>query len=129
MTGMSHMEPTTLVGDLPDQMERKDWEFVTSSLVSSSPEYAAARTRVAQARAALRRQGVQAIPNLTVQFAAGVDNSTNNGMMNLQIGAPIPVFNRNQGNISAAQAEFCRASMEVQRIEKSIEARLAEIDT
>lgn len=127
LTGMSNMEPTTLVGDLPEQMEHKDWEFVTSSLVSSSPEYAAAQTRVAQARAALRRHGVQAIPNLTVQFAAGVDNSTNNGMMNFQIGAPIPVFNRNEGNISAAQAEFCRASLEVQRIEKSIEARLAEV--
>lgn len=127
LTGMSNMEPTTLVGDLPEQMEHKDWEFVTASLVSSSPEYAAAQTRVAQARAALRRHGVQAIPNLTVQFAAGVDNSTNNGMMNLQIGAPIPIFNRNEGNISAAQAEFCRASLEVQRIEKSIEARLAEV--
>ena len=48
-------------------------------------------------------------------------------MMNFQIGAPIPVFNRNEGNISAAQAEFCRASIEVERIEKSIEARLAEV--
>lgn len=127
LTGMPRLKATTLIGDLPDQMEHKDWEFVTSSLVSSSPEYAAAQTRVAQARAALRRHGVQAIPNLTVQFAAGVDNSTNNGMMNFQIGAPIPVFNRNEGNISAAQAEFCRASLEVQRIEKSIEARLAEV--
>lgn len=127
LTGTPHMEPTDLVGELPQQMEQKDWSFVASSIVSSSPEYRAAQTRIAQARAALCRQGVQAIPNVTVQFAAGVDNSTNNGMMNFQIGAPIPVFNKNQGNISAAQAEFCRATLEAQRIEKSIEARLAEV--
>ncbi|GAB5444668.1 MAG: TolC family protein [Fuerstiella sp.] len=127
LTGTPHMEPTSLVGELPQQMDQKDWGSVASSIVSSSPEYSAAQTRVAQARAALQRHGVQAIPNVTVQFGAGVDNATNNGMMNLQIGAPIPVFNKNQGNICAAQAEFCRATLEVQRIQKSIEARLAEV--
>ncbi len=127
LTGTSHMEPTTLIGELPQQMEAKDWAYLSSTIINSSPEYSAAQTRVAQARAALQRHGVQATPNITVQFAAGVDNSTNNGMMNFQIGAPIPVFNKNQGNIRAAQAEFCRASIEVQRIQKSIEARLAEV--
>ncbi len=127
LTGTPHMEPTTLIGELPQQMEQKDWGYVNSSIVSSSPEYRAAQTRIAQARAALQRHGVQAIPNVTVQFGAGVDNSTNSGMMNLQVGAPIPVFNRNQGNISAAQAEFCRATREAQRIAKSIEARLADV--
>ena len=127
LSGVARLETKSLIGDLPDRMEHKDWDFVSSQLISSSPEYAAARTRVTQARAALRRHGVQAIPNVTVQLAAGVDNSTNNGMMNFQIGAPIPVFNKNEGNIIAAQAEFCRASMDVQRIEKSIEARLAEV--
>lgn len=127
LTGTSHMEPTTLLGELPQQMEAKDWASLSSTIVNSSPEYSAAQTRVAQARAALQRHGVQATPNITVQFGAGVDNSTNNGMMNFQVGAPIPVVNKNQGNICAAQAEFCRASIEVERIQKSIEARLAEV--
>lgn len=127
LTGTSHMEPTTLLGELPQQMEVKDWAYLSSTIVNSSPEYSAAQMRVAQARAAMKRHGVQATPNVTIQFGAGVDNSTNNGMMNFQIGAPIPVFNKNQGNICAAQAEFCRASIEVQRIQKSIEARLAEV--
>lgn len=127
LAGMSHMEPTTLIGELPQQMEPKDWDTLSAAIVHSSPEYSAAQTRVSQARAALRRHGVQAIPNITVQFGAGVDNATNNGMMNVQVGAPIPVFNRNEGNICAAQAEYCRAAIEVERIQKSIEARLAEV--
>lgn len=43
----------------------------------------------------------------------------------MQVGAPIPVFNQNQGNVAAARAEYCRAVMEAQRIENSIKARLA----
>ena len=45
--------------------------------------------------------------------------------MNLQVGLPIPVFNKNQGNIAAARAEYCRAVMEAKRIENAIRARLA----
>ena len=47
-------------------------------------------------------------------------------MLNTQIGIPLPVHNRNEGNIAAAQAEFCRASQDVRRTELSIESRLAE---
>ena len=46
-------------------------------------------------------------------------------MINLQVGAPIPVFNKNQGNIAAARAELVRASREVERIDNAIKARLA----
>lgn len=47
-------------------------------------------------------------------------------MLNTQIGVPLPIHNRNEGNIAAAQAEFCRASQDVRRTELSIESRLAE---
>ncbi|MEO2031630.1 MAG: TolC family protein, partial [Planctomycetaceae bacterium] len=127
LSGTPHIEPTRLLGKLPQHLQTQDWLFVKSTIVNSSPEYSAAQTRVSQARAQLQRHGVQAIPNLTFQLGAGVDNSTDNGMINFQVGAPIPIFNRNQGNIAAAQAEFCRATLEVQRTEKSIEARLAEV--
>ena len=46
-------------------------------------------------------------------------------MLNLQVGVPLPINNKNQGNISAAQAEICRAQMEALRIKNAIEERLA----
>jgi cobalt-zinc-cadmium efflux system outer membrane protein len=46
-------------------------------------------------------------------------------MINVQVGAPVPVFNKNQGNIAAARAEYCRAWQEAQRIDNAIRARLA----
>lgn len=121
------MPPARLDGELPESDESLDWNYVSTTILNASPELQAAQTRVRQARAFLERQGVQAIPNLTMQMAAGVDNGTNSGMINLQVGAPIPVFNQNQGNIAAARAEYCRAVMEVQRIENSIAARLANV--
>jgi cobalt-zinc-cadmium efflux system outer membrane protein len=104
-----------------------EWNSLAASLVSMSPEYIAAQTRIAQAQANLQRHEVQAIPNLSLQVGAGKDNGTDSGMMNVQVGAPIPLFNKNQGNIAAARAEVCRAYLEAQRIEKSIQARLAHV--
>jgi len=125
LAGVSEMAQTHLQGELPKNELQMDWASVAASIVVSSPEYQAAQTRVNQARANICRQQVQPIPNLNVQLATGYDNGTDNGLINLQIGAPIPVFNKNQGNISAARAEYVRASREVERIENAIKARLA----
>jgi cobalt-zinc-cadmium efflux system outer membrane protein len=127
IAGMPDLQVTPLQGDFPESESTVQWDTLAITIVQSSPEYAAAQVRVAQARAELERHGVQAIPNLTVQLGAGVDNGTDSGMMNVQLGAPIPVFNKNQGNIAAARAEYCRAIMESQRIDYGIRARLASV--
>ncbi|TWU39853.1 Cobalt-zinc-cadmium resistance protein CzcC precursor [Novipirellula aureliae] len=127
LAGSPQMPPVRLLGELPESATTLDWSTLASTIIASSPEYQAAQTRVSQARANLERQCVQPIPNVDVQFAAGVDNSTNSGLINLQIGAPIPVFNKNQGNIAAARAELLRSAQEVHRIENSIKARLGAV--
>lgn len=125
--GSPQMTPVSLQGELPQTADALDWYNLASTMVVSSPEYQAAQARVSQARAHIDRQCVQSVPNLDVQFAAGTDNGTDSGLINLQIGAPMPVFNKNQGNIAAARAEFTRASREVERIENAIKARLAAV--
>ena len=127
LAGSPDMTRTALAGELPETESVLDWQTLASTMIASSPEYQSAQVRVAQAQASLQRQGVQPIPNVDVNFGAGVDNGTNSGMINLQIGAPMPVFNKNQGNIAAARAELMRASREVQRIENSIKVRLATV--
>ncbi|HCS52290.1 MAG TPA: TolC family protein [Planctomycetaceae bacterium] len=96
-------------------------------MLCNSPEMATAKQRVAQARAKLSRQEVQAIPNITAQIGAGFDNATDAGMLNLQLSAPLPIYNKNRGNISAAYAEYCRATNNVTRIRCDIKARLARV--
>jgi outer membrane protein, heavy metal efflux system len=127
VVGNPQLPRVTLEGQLDTPVTSIDWDQMRNSILEGSPEYLAAQTRVRQARINLERHGVQAIPNVTVQMAGGVDNGTNSGMMNLQVGAPIPVFNKNQGNIAAARAEYCRAMLEASRIENAIQARLGEV--
>ena len=127
LCGDPNMTPGPLEGELPLGVQPIDWSSLRMQLISTSPEIMAAQSRVQRARALMERHGVQAIPNLTAQLAAGVDNGTNSGLMNVQIGAPIPVHNWNQGNIAAARAEYCRAVADVQRLENAITARLAAI--
>jgi cobalt-zinc-cadmium efflux system outer membrane protein len=45
----------------------------------------------------------------------------------VEIGITIPLFNRNQGNVRAAQAELGRAQAELRRLELSLGARLADV--
>ncbi len=123
--GLPQMAPTELLGELPELTQQKEWDQTYLTLLSKSPELQAARAKVAKARANLSRQEVQAIPNVTAQLGAGVDNGTGSGLINLQISAPIPVFNNNSGNVSAAYAEYCRATHEVRRLEMAIQSRLA----
>lgn len=125
LAGIPHLPQSTLVGELPTETPERDWQQLAGTLAASSPEYAAAQVRITRACANLQRQLKQPIPNVSVQMGAGVDNSTNSGMLNLQFGVPLPLNNNNQGNIVAASAEVSRARMDAQRIANDIEARLA----
>lgn len=125
LAGVPNLQLQAVAGELPEKPEAQDWKAIEDGLVATSPEYFAAQARIRQASMAIRRQELQTLPNLDLQIASGFDNSTNSGMMNVQVGVPIPVFNKNQGNIAAARAEYCRAVQEAQRIDNAIRARLA----
>jgi cobalt-zinc-cadmium efflux system outer membrane protein len=125
LAGVPQLVLEQVSGELPNETMTHDWRALEDSLVATSPEYTAAQARIRQASAAIRRHEIQPLPNLAVEMGAGVDNSTNSGMINVQVGAPIPVFNKNQGNIAAARAEYCRTLQEAQRIDNAIRARLA----
>jgi outer membrane protein, heavy metal efflux system len=126
LSGCPQSSPCRLSGSFED-VQPADWSSMETSLLDGSPEYKAALARVQQARANIERQEVQAIPNVGVQLAAGVDRGTNSSLINLQVGAPVPVFNKNQGNIAAAKAEYARSLAEVKRIENSIQLRVASV--
>lgn len=115
-----------LAGSLEVPLEHQDWEATYGQLAEVSPEVRMACSRVAWAQANLERQQVQPIPNLAVMVAGGYDKGTGSELINTQIGVPIPLFNRNQGNIAAAWGEYCRATQELQRVKLALRTRLLE---
>jgi outer membrane protein, heavy metal efflux system len=123
--GVPDMAPVELIGSLESDVLSREWDAMYQNIVASSPELRAAYSRIERARANLERQRVQPIPNLQVQLHGGTDLATNSSLMNLQVGMPIPIFNRNRGNINAAYSEYVRATQNVRRLELSLKARLA----
>jgi len=127
LAGVSDLGSTTLTGELKTGLDSRNTESEFAQIVSASPQLAAAQARVDRARANIQRQQVQPIPNVTAQLGAGGDDGTGNAFANVQLSLPVPVHNRNQGNIRAAQAEYCAATQNVQRIRQSIRLDLAQV--
>src|SRR5262249_21485142 len=74
---------------------------------------------------ALRREMVEPIPNVRVKVGTQYNFETKNQQALAQVGVTLPIFDRNQGNIRTAAAQFGRAQAEVARVELSLRQRLA----
>ncbi len=125
--GLPDLAPTILVGELDVVVGERDPDTAYAQIISESPLLASAIARVDRARANLQRQNVQAIPNITAQLGVGHDNGTGDEFVNVQLSLPIPVHNKNQGNIRAAHAEYCEATQNVQRLRMQIRRDLARV--
>ncbi|MHB8899398.1 MAG: TolC family protein [Thermoguttaceae bacterium] len=125
VVGTSGMEPTPLAGDLHENLPQFTWDDTVARLATQSPQLASARAGVARARAALNRECAGRVPNIDLQAAVQYDNATEDTFATLEVGVPIPVYNRNQGNILRAQAELVAAQQETQKVELALYQRLA----
>ena len=98
---------------------------VLAVVLASHPDVRAAQVGVERAQAAIRRARAEVIPDLTVStgYIRQYENKSHDFLLNFN--APIPVWNRNQGNIRAAQAELGVAQQEVGRIENELTERVA----
>ena len=75
----------------------------------------------------LRREQVDPYPNLTVGAGAQYQVSQPHKQGLITISIPIPVWNRNQGNIAAANANVARANANLSVVENSLSQILAEM--
>jgi outer membrane protein, heavy metal efflux system len=60
-----------------------------------------------------------------LQAGVQYDNATRDAIAGVQVGIPLPIFNRNQGNICKAQAELTAAERDVERVQLALQQRLA----
>ncbi len=123
--GVPNMAPVQLVGDLEAGIGELTWEQSLQQVLGRSPELAAARAGVEQARWALSRARAEPIPNVDVQLTMQHDNTSTSDITGVQAVLPFPLFNRNQGGIGRAQSELTVASREVERVQLELQQRLA----
>ncbi|MBI3950877.1 MAG: TolC family protein [Acidobacteria bacterium] len=137
VVGMPSMEPVRLAGNLEEELPALDQAALLATLLRDSPEIQSARAGVERAQAVLARARAERIPDLFLRGGIGYSTETlelrNGGPDNrvtgpeasVQVGLNLPIFNRNQGAIAAAQAELAIAERELQRLELALRSRLA----
>jgi cobalt-zinc-cadmium efflux system outer membrane protein len=118
-----------LTGDAIAPPREFDFREALQRLLTQSPEIAAATMAVERARAAVERERVEPIANVTVQ---GLVNWQDNGIGGkpdggVAVSVPLPVFNRNQGAIARAQQELVAARRALTQLELDLQNRLAPI--
>ncbi len=123
--GVPGMTPSPISGDLTAMPPEMGWDEALIRILNESPEISAARSGIARARWALRRARAEPIPNIDVQTSVQYDNASDDTIAGVQVGLPLPLFNRNQGNIREAYANLMAAGAEVSRTELEIQDRLA----
>jgi cobalt-zinc-cadmium efflux system outer membrane protein len=125
VVGFPADEQQTLDGKLDGDIPTYEWGPTYSRLLSESPEIAVAVARVQKARLAIERARRENIPNVDVMAMAGHRNQNDFDVAGVQVGVPIPILNRNQGNIMAAESELIAAENDIRRIELGLQGRLA----
>lgn len=116
---------TGLDGNLEAPFPQYDPDRIRTLMLAEHPEVLSARVGINRAELELRRQKVQCVPNVTVAAGYMRDNVARADEWTFQVALPVPLFDRNQGNVQAAVAQLGQAGQEVSRVENALIARLA----
>lgn len=114
-------------GQLSTDAPKVVWEQAVERVRRESPEVAAAAAGVERSRWALHRADVESTPNVTLQTGIFYDDSSSDPFAMLQMSMPLPINDWNQGGIAEAQANVIAAEQSVQRVELSLQQRLASV--
>ena len=128
------LEPRPLAGELDPAIPDLDDESVLASLLADSPELGAARAAVARAEATLARARKEPVPDLVLRGGPRYNRELLDPgprpvgwELTADVGLTVPLFDRNQGGIRAAEAELTRAHAGVRRVELALRARFADV--
>ena len=132
VVGNSSVQNATLGGSLEENLPELDEQELLDALLRDSPAVRIAQVGVARTEAALVRARRERVPDLVLR--GGLEQNreqleTTGRPVGLQgfaeVGVRLKLFDRNQGNIQAAQADLERAQSEVKRIDLVLRQRAA----
>ena len=123
--GVPGLAESTLTASLEPESAPLDWETALSQVLASSPELQAARQRIRQHQITVQRERVEPIPNLLAGVATIHSSDADTTQTTVNLGFPIPVFDRNQGTVRQAMADLRQSHAELRRLELELRNRLA----
>jgi outer membrane protein, heavy metal efflux system len=124
IVGNAQLNIGTLSGEF-ESLPVYDLERAVDVVRASHPEISLARMAAERAHAVVHRAEAEAIPNVTLStgYTRQSQNRSNDWLLGLSV--PVPVWNKNQGNILSAKAEYRVAVQEVARVQNDLTARVA----
>lgn len=125
----TQLSPRELDGSPEMPVPEITYEAALDRLLSRHTDLSIAQTRIGKSQINLHLQQVTPIPNVNLLGVLQYDDTTtlNDLSFNLQVGVPLPIFDKNQGNIYTAQSEILEFHGELQSAQNKLTARLAEI--
>jgi cobalt-zinc-cadmium efflux system outer membrane protein len=106
-----------------------DFDETLTHLLHHSPEIQAALSEIRRDQIMVARERAEPIPNITVQAVTGYNYEFGVQTAGVQIGFPLPIFNRNQGTIREAMSDLSRDHAEHERVALSLRQRLTDAYT
>ena len=137
MVGNPELAPVRLAGNAEEELALLDETQLLDTLLAQSPEVKVAQTGVERARALLARERAQRVPDLFLKGGLGYNYERFEPVVpsiagqrkglegRLEVGLNVPIFNRNQGAIAAAEAELAIAERELDRLRLVLRGRFA----
>ena len=125
VVGDPEMQSVVLAGRLQDNPPLLDADTALQQVLAASPQLAEARAGLARARCQVDREYAERIPNVNLRTAVHYNNAIGENIAAVEVGVPLPLFNRNQGNIAKAHAQLVAAENEVGRMELELRRKFA----
>jgi len=126
--GLPGLPPTQLAGRVDSALPVYRYEEARDRILSRHTDVLTAQNDILRARINLRLARITPIPDVDFQLKLERDypGMTNILTSSLQITVPVPVFDRNQGNIIQAEAQLRAAEEEPHKARDDLYARLAD---
>jgi cobalt-zinc-cadmium efflux system outer membrane protein len=116
MSGATWLKPVRITEDLADNIPDLDFDSSMQRL-TNSPQLRSTECDLSHAWATYRESRAQAMPNVTFQAVGEYDQAMQASILTTLIAMPIPLINRNQGNIDKASADIVAAQAEISRVQ------------
>jgi cobalt-zinc-cadmium efflux system outer membrane protein len=132
--GDPSLRVAALAGKLDASLPEIDRNQALAQILNSSPEVQAATATVTRAESGLKRAQATRFPDIELRGGLAYNRELLNVMGSpvgwegeAQVGVQVPIFNRNQGNIQAADADLEHARQELERVRLALRARFANL--
>jgi cobalt-zinc-cadmium efflux system outer membrane protein len=124
--GRPDLPPSPLSGSVELAAPVIDAEAARERIVEAHTDILTARNRILQAQTNLHLQKLNRVPDLTTNAVFQYDNLARLNQFNLQLGLPLPVWDRNQGNIRSAEFQISSNTAALTATQNDLMSRLAD---